>query len=345
MAIKRVTMQDIADKCGLSRNTVSKIFNGRGNVPDETKQLVYTVAKELGYSQPLDFSDDSTLTANTPSLSIAVLSQTNPMHHNFGSFFITAFTDQICRAGYTVRMYEISADEMSSCILPPNISPENTAGILCIELFDQKYLTSICELGLPTIIVDGYRNITRSLLPFDVITMENIAASVVIAKKMLENGAQTIGFVGDINHCNSFNERWQGYCLALKEGGVKIDRSVSILDSDDHPYGDVNWLESKLDKMPYIPDAFFCANDFLALQITAALKRRGLTIPKDIMVSGFDNSPESTIVEPGLTTAQIYSSEMGIAAADLLRARILNPNRSYCITYIKSVPIFRESTR
>ena len=49
--IKRVTMQDIADACGLSRNTVSKIFNGRGSVPDSTRDFVLAKAQELGYHQ------------------------------------------------------------------------------------------------------------------------------------------------------------------------------------------------------------------------------------------------------------------------------------------------------
>ena len=49
MALKRVTMQDIADACGLSRNTVSKVFNGRGSVPEPTKRLVLEKAQALGY--------------------------------------------------------------------------------------------------------------------------------------------------------------------------------------------------------------------------------------------------------------------------------------------------------
>ena len=51
MAVKRVTMQEIADACGLSRNTVSKIFNDRGAVPEATKKLVLQKAQELGYGQ------------------------------------------------------------------------------------------------------------------------------------------------------------------------------------------------------------------------------------------------------------------------------------------------------
>lgn len=51
MAVKRVTMQDIADACGLSRNTVSKVFNGRGSVPEATKRLIFAKAQELRYNQ------------------------------------------------------------------------------------------------------------------------------------------------------------------------------------------------------------------------------------------------------------------------------------------------------
>lgn len=345
MAIKKITMQDIADKCGLSRNTVSKIFNQRGNVPEETRMLVYKAAAELGYRQPLEpiLSGPGMAAPLDTSLSIAVLSQNNPMHHAFGFSFIKSFTDQICRMGYTVRMYEVSAEEMQKRILPPNISLENTAGILCIELFDIQYLNTICDLGLPTILVDGYKDIILSMLPCDVITMENIAVSAELTRSMINAGAGSVGFVGDPNHCNSFNERFKGFSLALAEAGIALDRSICILDSDNNPYGDLDWIEDKFNKMPYLPDAFVCANDFHALHIMAALKRRGLSVPKDVMVTGFDNSPESAIVEPGLTTAQIASSEMGVRAADILAERIRNPQHSYCLTYVQSQPIFRDS--
>ena len=97
--------------------------------------------------------------------------------------------------------------------------------------------------------------------------------------------------------------------------------------------------------MPRIPDAFVCANDYLAIHLMTALKRKGLSIPGDVMVTGFDGSPESAVVEPALTTAAIPSTDIGRGAAITLFSRINNPNRPHVFLYYKTTPIFRASTR
>lgn len=350
MAMKRITMQDIADACGLSRNTVSKVFNERGSVPEETKEYVYKVAQELGYSQ---IPAPTTIVPSTPlsapvsapaNGSIAVLSYSNPLNHSFGSFFIKAFSDQVCRVGYTVQLYEISTEELNKGILPPHISLENTVGILCIELFEKEFLDIVCSLGIPTVIVDGFYNSNQSLLSCDYISMENIASSISLTNHLLAQGARKIGFVGDIYHCNSFHERWQGFSFALANSGIEINKEICIMENNNAPYGDYNWLSEHLNKMPFIPDAFFCANDFHAIHIINALRQHGLEVPKDVMVTGFDNSPESRVCFPPITTANIPSADIGIQAAETLLSRINNPERAYSFSYVKTTPIFRGST-
>ena len=98
-------MQDIADACGLSRNTVSKIFNGRGSVPEPTRRTVMEKARELGYSQfPQREKQEESHSLHT----IALLTSSTPLSHTFGSYFVTAFTDIISRTGNTLKIYEIS---------------------------------------------------------------------------------------------------------------------------------------------------------------------------------------------------------------------------------------------
>ena len=88
-----------------------------------------------------------------------------------------------------------------------------------------------------------------------------------------------------------------------------------------------------------------CANDYHAVKLMLALKRMGLAIPGDVMVAGFDNAPESAIIEPGLTTVNIHSADMGVLAADVLLARLQSPQRPFCLTYAQTEPVFRSSTK
>ena len=225
MALKRITMQNIADACGLSRNTVSKVFNGRGSVPEATRKLVLAKAQELGYSQrPGEDGAEKPGGGN-----IAVLTQHKLLSHNFGAFFITSFTNQISRSGYTMKMYELSDAEIARKELPPHLDLNATAGFLGIELFDREYLDMICSLGKPTVFVDGYARASRSPIGCDFISMENFASEAVLVNRMIDRGARRIGFVGDCEHCNSFYERWVGYSTALREAGLSVDRRLCIL--------------------------------------------------------------------------------------------------------------------
>ena len=335
MARKRITMQDIAQACGLSRNTVSKVFNDRGAVPEETRRLVLDKARQLGYTQlPAESGQGR---------SIALLTQHKLLSHNFGAFFITSFTDQISRAGYTLKMYEISRAEVREKRLPPHLDLEETAGILGIELFDRPYLESVCALGKPTVFVDGYPHAAESPINCDFVSMENLASETALVGRMIRSGAKKIGFVGDRNHCNSFYERWVGCCSALREAGLPIREDLSILAEDGEYYGDPAWLLRQLEALPEIPDGFACANDYLALHLMTALKKLGLSIPGDVMVAGFDGSMEASVVTPALATARIPSAEIGRLAASVLAQRIRQPDFPYHWTYVKTTPIWGES--
>lgn len=319
MARKRITMQDIADACGLSRNTVSKVFNARGAVPEGTRKLILDKARELGYSQqPAE--------AESSGRSIALLTQHKLLSHNFGAFFITSFTDQISRAGYTLKMYEISRAEILERRLPPHLDLEETAGILGIELFDRSYLDDVCAMGKPTVFVDGYPHAAESPIECDFVSMENLASETALVRRMIRAGARKIGFVGDREHCNSFYERWLGCCAALREAGLPVREELCILAEDGEYYGDPEWLLRQLEAMPEMPDGFACANDYLALHLMTALKRLGLSIPDDVMLAGFDGSMEASVVTPSLATARIPSGEIGRLAASVLAQRIRQPD-------------------
>ena len=340
MAVKRVTMQEIADACGLSRNTVSKIFNNRGAVPELTRRMVLQKAQELGYGR-FAGSMRTVDGRNT----VALLTQRGLMGHDFGASFIISFTDTVSRAGYTLKIYEVSPEEIAANRLPPHFDLDDTAAVLCIELFDKAYLNAIVSLGRPCVFVDAYAGATRDVLSCDYVSMENYAAVLCMTERMIAAGARQIGFVGDPSHCNSFSERWEGFAAAMNAAGLQIARSGCILDADGPQYGDASWLVKKLRAMSVIPDGFICANDYLAIHLMQALKLLQLRIPQDVMVSGFDGSPEAAFIEPKLTTAKINSTEIGMVAAGLLLERIARPDKPFCRTVECSEILWGVTTR
>lgn len=341
MAIKRVTMVDIAQACGLSRNTVSKIFNNRGAVPEATRQMVLNKAREMGYHMAVDTEAAAAPARNQ---NIALLTTHMPANYHFGSFFIPAFADQLSRVGYTLTMCEISPEELKNKQLPGHLSLEQTAGILAIELFDREYHEMLCSLGLPVLFVDSFYGASNSVLMCDILSMENVSSTYALCSHLIAAGARNIGFVGDFKHCSSFQARWQGFYAAMDDAGLTVNNSLCILDRDSEQYGDPEWLYSKIRTMPTLPDAFICANDFIAINIMTTLKRHNISIPRDVMVTGFDGLPQSAIVEPSLTTAEIPSADIGRIAAETLLARVENPDRPFRRIYVTTTPRWRDST-
>lgn len=339
MAVKRITMQDVADACGLSRNTISKIFNGRGSVSESTRRAVVETAKKIGY---VNFPEN---TAAPEEKNIAILSGSKLRRHHFGAYFVTSFTDQVCRSGYNIKMYEITDAEIKERKLPPHLQLDDTAGILCIELFDQAYQQMIAALGLPCLFVDGYARENKTILNCDFVTMENYAATQFLVNHLIDKGARCLGFVGDKEHCNSFYERWSGFGAALSDADLPVDRHFCILEPDGEIYADADRLAEKLNAMPRIPDALVCANDFIAIHVSAALKKLGKKIPDDVMVTGFDGSPEAMVVEPSLTTVSIDNNGIGRLAAVQLISRIRNPGCPPVWTAVTSTPILGGSTK
>ena len=97
--------------------------------------------------------------------------------------------------------------------------------------------------------------------------------------------------------------------------------------------------------MPSLPDAFVCANDYLAFHLLRALKKRKIAVPEEVMVTGFDGADQSSFSDPPLTTVRICSAEIGRIAADVLLFRIADPSIPFTWTRVRSTPVWRESTR
>ena len=127
--------------------------------------------------------------------------------------------------------------------------------------------------------------------------------------------------------------------------GLQYDKRFCICEPDSSPYDDSAWLLSRINQMPSLPDAFVCANDYLAISLIQALKKKDLSIPEDIMITGFDGTMQSAFTDPPLTTVKICGTEIGRLAAELLLNRIRIPSFPYSWTHVKSTPIWRESIR
>ena len=346
---RRVTIQDIAEELGLSRNTVSKALNNGDGLSDATRERVIQKAMEMGYRQ---FAFARTLLAGgQTSLAealkapveqgpneIALLSAKFLGGSHFASLMLDNFQNEFAQLGYSLSMHRVSDANLAELSLPLTFRQEQVAAIICFEMFDRAYDEMLCEMGLPILFVDTPPKIDGYTLPADQLFMDNYAGIIQLVNRLIAAGKTRIGFLGNYRHCESFFERYSAFRLAMVLAGQEVDERFII------PVNTKSVVVERLTHMEELPDVFLCANDFVALDALEALRARGVDVPGDVWLAGFDDSTESRRSAPPLTTVHIHTQVMAYSAVQLLRTRMQEPSLDYRSVYTETALICREST-
>lgn len=344
----KVTIQDIADALGLSRNTVSKAINNTGLLADSTRERVLLKAQEMGYKQfsYMQLSDGGPFKMQwkeppTQNKQIAVLFATMFDASHFATSMLDRFQNGLTSLGFSMTLYRVTPEELAACTLPVALNLSATAGIMCIEVFDSAYCRMLSDLNIPLLFVDSPVNLFEGSFAADVLLMENQTCLFDFMREMKRRGITKVSFIGDLHHCRSFYERYSAFrqCVALM--GFEDPCSITCPESE----GDGNKANiEKMLRLDNLPQLFICANDFIALDLLEVLRKKKLSVPDDLLVCGFDDAPESRIVSPRLTTIHIHTQAMGQTALEVLYSRILSPDMNYRTVYTETHLVYREST-
>lgn len=347
--MKKVTIQDIADAMGLSRNTVSKAINNSEGLADATREKILQKAVEMGYKHFSCFASLSGTAkpdaAAAPKVSkgvgeIALLTTGIFYHTNhFAALMLDRFKREISQFGYTLGIHIVDRDNLDNRTLPVTFIKERCSAVMCIEMFDWDYDSMLCGLGLPILFVDGPHKRFGNSLPADQLYMENTTGITKIVNDMIRKSRYRIGFIGDYEHCQSFYERYTAFRCAMLMAGFPVDNAFCIK---------ANWpdeMSAPLAALAELPDLFICGNDFVAANAIQVLHKLGKSVPEDVMISGFDDAPESRLITPAMTTVHIHTQIMAYTAASLLMTRIKEPSLDYRIVHTETELIYRDSTR
>ena len=347
--MKKVTIQDIADALGISRNTVSKAINNADGLADATRARILQKAVEMGYKQfsyaavlspgaapsPAAAAELPRSTGEIALFTTSIFHQTN----HFAALMLDRFRQELTQMGYIMSIHAVGSDNMVRRTLPTTFIKERCSAIMCIEMFDWDYGEMLCSLGLPILFVDGPNKRSGNSLPADQLYMENTTGITRLVNDMLRKGKRRIGFIGDFEHCQSFYERYTAFRCAMLMADVPVDEAFCIKANF---YDDII---AALSALPALPDLFICGNDFVALDVIQALRRLGKSFPEDVLISGFDDAPESRIVTPALTTVHIHTQIMAYTAAHLLMTRIKEPSLDFRTVHTETELIYRDSTK
>ena len=340
--MKRVTIQDIADELGISRNTVSKAINNADGLAEATRARILEKAIEMGYKQFSYIKAHSGIVQEQEVQSkgeIALLCGGVIAPAHFATLMLDKLKKELSQWGYTLNTHRVERENFLCRTLPLTFDPRQVSAIICVEMFDRAYDEMICGLGLPVLFVDGPNKRDGIDLPADQLYMDNTTAITRFINDMLVRGKRKIGFIGDYEHCQSFFERYTAFRYAMLMANAPVEERFCIKTSEREK------LEESLAALADFPDVFLCANDFAAEDAIYALRKLGKSVPENVLFCGFDDSPNSRIMIPSLTTVHIHTQVMAVAAMQLLLSRIEEPNLDYRIMHTETELIYRDSTR
>ena len=346
---KKVTIQDIADALGISRNTVSKAINNSGGLADATREKILQKAVEMGYKQfsyVSTFSDNEALRAaarerrDTPVFrgEIALLTTSFLAPAHFASLMLDKFQREMAQLGYTLNTHRVTKEDLKNGQLPITLFPSRCSGMICFEIFDKAYAEMLCSLDIPILFVDSPAETGGYSLPADKLYMDNTTGIMQFVNIMLKEGYTRIGWIGNPEHCQSFYERYLAFRTAAALADIPVDERFIIR------YNDVKTFAKVLHSMKEFPEVFICANDFVAHDVMHTLAKLGRKIPDDIKICGFDDSPDSRCIKPRLTTVHIHTQVMAFSAAHLIVSRMKEPSLDFRTIYTEANLILRGSS-
>lgn len=335
--MRNVKIIDIARELSLSRNTVSKVLNGK-YVPERTRKLVLEKANEMNYKQ---MSIESNQNYNFLLISAKPLTNI--------SFFIPILRtiENICfERGHQLFQYVCADRTHVKDFLADYIKSLNINGIICIETFSNSFIQMMMDFNIPTIFLDGSTEMYMENYKFDVVIQDNYTPIKRIIKSLHNKGVNSFGFVGDINHCLSFTERYQSMLMTSSLYHIPHNHEQDFLYPDDSDfYSSVSTMVREITRKKSLAEAYVCANDYIARLFINALLSCNIKVPEKIKVIGFDNTQESRRQKPTITTAEVNSEELGTVLVNLLCFRMRNPVTVKTKITLYTEVIERESTK
>lgn len=308
---KRATIKDVAKEANVSPATISYVLNGKENISEETKARVFAAMEKLSYVPNLSARG---LVNNTSKLIGVVIPQTEPgstllFHNNFYSEIMSSIEYHARLNGYHVLISATDANESYFSLA----KQRNLDGIIIIGVYPNQFFDDIKKTQIPIVLIDSYFDDHY----FHSIQINDRYGGYIATKYLLDKGHRRIGiFTGRIKDGGVVKKRFDGYLDALKECGLAVNDKDIFEGTVDFDSGLI--LANKLIDKDTDITAVFCSADILAIGAMKGFHDRGIKIPDDISVIGFDDLVISQYVSPGLTTVHQNIASKGEEAVRLL---------------------------
>jgi LacI family transcriptional regulator len=308
LPLRPVTLADIAREAGTSASTASRALSGRGYVSESARDRLLAVADRLGY---VPNASAQTLKQHRSRVVGVVLSA---LDNQFYAGLAAGIEQVLREANYQMVLVGDNSDPNEELAGVRTFIAMRTPGVIMTPVGADA---SRVLLGHGTAVVEVDRRLSGE--PCDAVVIDNERGGREATMHLIGLGHRRIALLGVDTDWTTDAGRLKGYKTALKNAGIAFDRRL-VASIPVHAPDTEARIEALLDSAS--PTAFFAANNELAERAWHVLRRRGLRIPTDISLVGFDDVPWMEMVDPPITVVDQPTVELGRSAARLLLRRL-----------------------
>lgn len=317
-----MTNKEIARQVGVSPAALSLIINHKPGVSDTTRSRVLNELRELGYGHLIKI-----LPAPEPSNNLCfIIYKRHGEILDLHPFFLLLMENIEAQArsyGYNILISTIDKRRpMDPQIERINDLHSQGAIIFATEMFDED-MEAFADIQVPFVALDN--DFTR--LSCNTISINNQMGTYQAIDYLVKNGHQNIGYLKSRTRISSFKERHLGYENALKHFQLSFrpENIWTVHYTEEGSYRDIRQILESPSLL--LPDAFVCDDDTTAVGFLRACSEKGIRVPEDVSIIGFNDRPACEVTSPPLTSINVSKHTFAVEAVDELVRLIQNTNR------------------
>lgn len=330
--MSKVTIREVAKLAGVGIGTVSRVLNNSPSVRRETRLKVQSAIDTLNFSPSLAARRLSK--GRTMTIGVIVPFFTNPSVVRRLQGIVSVVT----ASEYDLILFDIEKVNQRDASLRTVPNRQLADGLLLVSmsLLDMD-VDQFINANLPTVLVDAYHPDLHHVM------VDNVAGGYQATRHLIDLGHPRIAYLSDFLE-DPFNtpvrDRYDGYRKALNEAGIAFRQAYHV--QGEHGRAQAREMTHQLMSLPEPPTAIFAYSDTQAIGVMEAAKQRGLSIPTDLSVIGFDNIEAAEYLH--ITTIRQALYESGVKGAEILLAQMREPSLSPQEVILPTELVVRQTT-
>ncbi|MGR9048538.1 LacI family DNA-binding transcriptional regulator [Halobacillus faecis] len=333
-----VTIKDVARVANVAPSTVSRVISDSPRISERTKRKVRKVMEELGYH--INYNGRVLVSQSTQTIGIVTkVSTVHSFDNPFFSELLRGISDACHEEDYSIYLTTGNTEEAIFKEVVKMVQGKRVDGVIVLySREDDQVVPYLRDCNFPFVMVGKPVNRAGETMFVD---NDNILASKEVTDHLIQLGHERIGFIGGDYHFEVARDRLEGFRQALANGHLEEDKNLQK--NIQSGLADADQVVEELLQEKDPPTGLVITDDYNALTVMRALTSKGLKLPEDMSIVGFNNTMIARLSNPALTTVDTQSFQLGHESARSLIDLLNRPDMIKKSVIIPTVIVERDS--